>query len=131
MLNLAVVVGNLAKPAQVRALPSGLWLAYFDLQVRRADRSLETVPVVLFDAPAQVPEWPRGQELLAAGRVRRRFFCAGGATQSRTELVADRVLPLALEEGVRTALAYAEGAIAAALGEVGGPGLEGLRSGQP
>jgi hypothetical protein len=65
------------------------------------------------------------------GRVRRRFFRTGGATQSRTELVADRVLPLALEEGVRTALAYAGGAIAAVLEDIRARELEGPRSGQP
>ena len=84
MLNMAIAMGNLAKPAQVRALPSGLMFAYFDLQVRTADQVLETVPVAIFDAPAQVPEWTTGQGLLAVGRVRRRFFRSGGATQSRT-----------------------------------------------
>ena len=97
MLNMAIAMGNLAKPAQVRALPSGLMFAYFDLQVRTADQVLETVPVAIFDAPAQVPEWTTGQGLLAVGRVRRRFFRSGGATQSRTELVAD-VIATAVED---------------------------------
>ena len=115
MLNMAIAMGNLAKPAQVRALPSGLMFAYFDLQVRTADQVLETVPVAIFDAPAQVPEWTTGQGLLAVGRVRRRFFRSGGATQSRTELVADQVWPLTLEEEVLTALACAGGVIATAV----------------
>jgi len=130
VLNLAVVMGNLAKPTQVRALPSGLLFAYFDIQVRRADQSLETVPVALFDAPGQVSEWATGEGLLAVGRVRRRFFRIGGTTQSRTELVAERVLPLAPEEGVRAALAYAGGAIAAALEDIRLGQLQAVPSGQ-
>jgi len=97
-------MGNLAKPAQVRAWPSGLWRAAFDLQVRAADRSLGTVPVALFDEPEQVSQWATGQELLAIGRVRRRFFRIGGATQSRTEMVAEQVLPLEQNASVYTAL---------------------------
>jgi hypothetical protein len=92
--------------------------AYFDLQVRTADQVLETVPVAIFDAPAQVPEWTTGQGLLAVGRVRRRFFRCGGATQSRTELVADQVWPLTLEEEVLTALVCAGGVIATAVEDV-------------
>jgi single-strand DNA-binding protein len=118
MLNLAIVIGSLAKPAQVRALPNGLCLATFDLQVRLADQSPDTVPVALFDAPDQVTEWTVGQELLAIGRVKRRFFRVGGATQSRTELVADRVLPMAPEEDVRTVLADAASKISAVIADI-------------
>ena len=123
MLNMAIAMGNLAKPAQVRALPNGLMFAYFDLQVRTADQSLETVPVAMFDAPAQVPEWTTGQGLLAVGRVRRRFFRNGGVTQSRTELVADQVWPLTREEEILGALVCAGGVIATA--------VEAIRSAPP
>ena len=34
------------------------------------------------------------ENVVVVGRVRRRFFHAGGATQSRTEVVADKVLPV-------------------------------------
>ena len=44
--------------------------------------------------------------------VRRRFFRAGGSTQSRTEVVADKVIPVrrakAAERAVAEALAAAE-----------------------
>ena len=33
-----------------------------------------------------------GAEVVVSGRVRRRFFRAGGVTQSRTEVVADAVV---------------------------------------
>jgi single-strand DNA-binding protein len=45
-----------------------------------------------------------GQELLVTGRVRRRFFRAGGVTQSRTEVVADRVVPTRRRAAVRRAV---------------------------
>jgi single-strand DNA-binding protein len=113
VLNMVVVIGSLAKPMQVRSLPSGLSLASFDLMVPRADQSTDTVPVALFDTPEHVPDWPAGQEVLAIGRVRRRFFRVAGSTQSRTEVVADKVLALSHKESVCLALAGAGAALAA------------------
>ena len=84
-------------------------------QVRPADRSLGTVPVVLFDEPEQVSQWVTGQELLAIGRLRRRFFRIGGATQSRTEMVAEQVLPLEQKASVCTALVQVGRTIAGVL----------------
>ena len=47
------------------------------------------------------------------GRVRRRFFRAGGVTQSRTEVVADEVVPTRLAQaggrGSRAGLRSARG----------------------
>ncbi len=105
MLNMVVVIGKLAKPLQVRNLPSGLSLACFDLQVARSDESADTVPVALFDSGDEIPNWPTGQALMAVGRVRRRFFRVGGSTQSRTEVVAEKVLPIVEKEDVRRVLA--------------------------
>ena len=119
MLNLAIVVGTLTKPTQVRALPSGLSLACFDLQVVRDDQAMDTVPVAFFDAPAEVAEWRASQELLAVGRVRRRFFRIGGVTQSRTELVAERVVPFSAQDRVVGVLSTAGAAIARLLDEIG------------
>ena len=112
MLNMVVVIGSLAKPMQVRSLPSGLSLASFDLTVPRADQSADTVPVALFVTPEHVPEWASGQNVLAIGRVRRRFFRVAGSTQSRTEVVADKVLALSHKESVCLALAGASSALA-------------------
>jgi single-strand DNA-binding protein len=112
MLNMAVVIGALAKPMQVRSLPSGLSLASFDLTVPRADQSADTVPVALFGTPEHVPEWAAGQDVLAIGRVRRRFFRIAGSTQSRTEVVADKVLALSEKESVCLALTGAGSALA-------------------
>jgi len=107
MLNLVVVIGSLAKESQARQLPSGLSLVNFDLLVARPDHGPETVPIALFDAPQRAPGWSAGQEMVVVGRVRRRFFRVSGTTQSRTEVVADQVLPVGQKDSVRLALASA------------------------
>jgi single-strand DNA-binding protein len=45
------------------------------------------------------------------GRVRRRFFRAGGTTQSRTEVVADTVVPATQAKRVEAALRRAREAL--------------------
>jgi single-strand DNA-binding protein len=94
MLNLAIIIGSLAKPVEVRSLPNGTSVASFDLQVLRTDESPETVPVTLSEMHEPLTDWAVDQQLLVIGRVRRRFFRVGGVIQSRTEVVAGRVFPL-------------------------------------
>ncbi|MGE0796473.1 MAG: hypothetical protein AB7O29_14165, partial [Acidimicrobiia bacterium] len=43
-------------------------------------------------APAGATGIGAGEDVVVAGRVRRRFFRAGGVIQSRTEVVADQVV---------------------------------------
>jgi single-strand DNA-binding protein len=107
MLNMVVVIGRLARPLQVRSLPSGISLCCFDLQVDRADQTADTVPVALFDGTDVVRDWDAGAEVLVVGRVRRRFFRVSGGTQSRTEVVADLAVPLTDINGARQALSAA------------------------
>jgi hypothetical protein len=47
--------------------------------------------------------------------VRRRFFRAGSVTQSRTEVLADRIIPARRAAAVRTALAAAVERLASGL----------------
>lgn len=116
MLNLVVVIGILGKTPQLRSLPNGYSLASFELQVGRPDQAADVVPIAFFDPPATVPAFQAGQTLLAIGRVRRRFFRVGGATQSRTEVVAEHVVPMASVEEVEPLLARAAAVVAAAGG---------------
>ncbi len=74
----------------------------------------ETAPVVWFDAPAWAGALDADAAVLVIGRVRRRFFRAGGATQSRVEVVAERVVPLSSLKRVRIALAELTAVIEAA-----------------
>ena len=50
------------------------------------------MPVAWFDAGAAADDLDAGKPVAVAGHVRRRFFRAGGVTQSRTEVVATRVV---------------------------------------
>ena len=91
--NLTVLVGVLSRDAELRHLPSGDHLVALELTVRPATGPAESVPVAWPGAPESAAGWVAGQELLVTGRVRRRWFRASGSTQSRTEVVADRVVP--------------------------------------
>jgi len=64
-----------------------------------------TVPVTLVDPSAeQAGLVVEGAELLVIGFVARRFFRLAGATQSRTEVVADVVIPLRRVDEVEAAM---------------------------
>ncbi len=104
-LNEAVVAGRLSRPAGQRVLPSGTTVVGLEVTVAVEGGRGETVPVTWPDAPAWAATLDVGQEVLVTGRVRRRFFQAGGTTQSRTELVARRVVRLPAARLARLALA--------------------------
>lgn len=91
--NLAVLVGTLTRPPELRPLPSGDHVHALELSVHPADGAVESVPVAWPNGPASALRWPKGTELLVIGRVRRRFFRAAGVTQSRTEVVAHTAVP--------------------------------------
>jgi len=90
--NLVVLIGRLARPAELRELPSGDRLVAYELTVPREGERAESVPVVWLGAPASAGDHDVDERLVVIGRVRRRFFRAGGATQSRTEVVAEAVV---------------------------------------
>jgi single-strand DNA-binding protein len=92
-MNIAVVTGHLSRPPERRALSSGEEHLGFEVAVERPDGRAETVPVVWPSAPASATELEVGAAVVVVGRVRRRFYRVGGGTQSRTEVVADRVVP--------------------------------------
>jgi single-strand DNA-binding protein len=115
-VNVAILRGRLARPATSQLLPSGDRLVSFEVTVERAGLRAETVPVVWFDAPASAESLDVGEAVVAVGRVRRRFFRAGDRTQSRTEVVADRVIPLRQEERARRAIERALAALRATPG---------------
>ncbi len=88
-IDLAVLVGTLSSDPVVTELPSGSVLVRFEVTSRH-DAATDTVPVSWLDPP-RVPALGAGDRVAAVGRVRRRFFRAGGATRSATEVVADWV----------------------------------------
>jgi single-strand DNA-binding protein len=101
--NVAVVRGTVRAPAAHRTLPSGSVVAQFDVSTTvDGTAGAVGVPVSWSDPdPAIIVE---GASVVVVGSVRRRFFRVGGVTQSRTELVADAVIPARRRAQVATAL---------------------------
>ncbi len=106
-MNVVALTGRLSRPAEQRILPSGDRLVAIDVSVARENERAEGVPVVWFNAPASAADLDIDDKVVVVGRVRRRFFRAGGATQSRTEVVADAVVPSRQAKRAKAALAAA------------------------
>lgn len=104
VINLTVLVGQLARAPELRPLPSGDSVLTLELTIRNEGRPAESAPVAWFAPPPHAASWEVGEELLVVGRTRRRFFRAGGITQSRTEVVADTVTPTRRAATARKAL---------------------------
>jgi single-strand DNA-binding protein len=102
--SITLITGALSRPAERRELPSGDSLVTLELTSRCGPGSAESVPVVWPEAPAWADTLATGDRVVVVGRVRRRFFRAGGATASRTEVVAERVVPEAKRARVRAAV---------------------------
>ena len=83
-LNVAAVRGTVSSEPRQRELPSGSVVTNVEVTTR-VDDGTHSVPVVVLDTPVTVAA---GDEVVAVGRIVRRFFRAGGVTRSRTELVA-------------------------------------------
>jgi len=102
-MNLAIVRGYLTRDPELRELPSGTCVANYDVSVRDVSPA-ESVPVAWHDPPPTWAAMEAGDEVVVTGRIRRRFFRAGNGTASRTELIADRVVPARHAKRVRALL---------------------------
>ena len=100
-LNVAVVRGTTSSPVEVRTLASGTVLAQLQVTTR-IDGTALSVPVTVLDPPAWVEAVDADEELVVVGRVRRRFFRAGGTTASRVEIEAQIVAPARDRRRLRT-----------------------------
>lgn len=87
--NVVVLRGVLSRNAVRRSLPSGDEIVAYEVTTRTA-LGTATVPV---SAAGNAADLLAGTEVVVTGEVRRRYFRAGGATQSRTEVVASAVVP--------------------------------------
>ena len=112
MTNVVVLQGRLSRPAARRVLPSGDQVVAYEVTTRDPEGRADNVPVVWPGAP-NGSEWDEGQVVVVAGRVRRRYYRAAGSTQSRTEVVADRVVPAAQRRRATRLLAEAVAPIGA------------------
>lgn len=86
--NVAVIRGTVSSEPVVRTLPSGSTATHIEVTTRLVDGAT-SVPVAVHAARVDVV---RGDEVVVVGHVSRRFFRAGGVTQSRTELIAERLV---------------------------------------
>jgi single-strand DNA-binding protein len=90
--NVVALVGRLARPPEARELPSGDRLVAYEVTVAREGERAEGIPVVWFGAPPSAVDHDVDEAVVVIGRVRRRFYRAGGVTQSRTEVVAETLV---------------------------------------
>ena len=90
-VNVAVLIGSLSSDPVERTLPSGDVIASYEVTTR-SGAGTQTVPVAWFNAPKRRQKLRGGDTVVVTGHVRRRFFRAGGATASRTKVLADRVV---------------------------------------
>ena len=115
MTNVVVLIGRLARPAETRELPSGDRLVAYEVTVDRPGERAETVPVVWVGAPASAGDHDVDERMLVVGRVRRRFYRAGGGTHSRTEVVAEAVVNARHAKRAAAALQRAQSRLAEAV----------------
>ena len=111
-VNIAVVRGGVSSPPERRVLPSDTVLVQLQVTTRLESETL-SMPVSCWNPPAWVEDLEAGSEIVVAGRVRRRFFRAGGATASRVELEADVVARASDKRRVRAATRRAAAALEA------------------
>ena len=94
-LNVVVLSGRLAAPAELRVFDSGTRLARFLVSVRSDEprRRVDVIPVSFWDpSPELLDEAPEpGRAMWVAGTVQRRFWQANDGRRSRVEVVAHDV----------------------------------------
>jgi single-strand DNA-binding protein len=92
-LNLVVISGRLAAPAELRTFDSGARLIRYLVTCRRQEpaRRVDVVPVTLWDPTDDVTDLEPGTPVWVAGGVQRRFWESGEGRRSRLEVVADAV----------------------------------------
>ena len=109
--NLVVLIGTVTNQPTRRSLRSGIDVVNFDVATQ-FDGETASVPIAWYDPrESAVSSFATGEEIVVIGSVRRRFFRAGGQTQSRTEVVVVTLVPTRRRKSARSALAAAAAAI--------------------
>ncbi len=90
-MNVAVLRGTLAQDPLRLTLASGRVVSNWELRCSSTEGTT-LVPVQWIDPDDHVHSFESGTEVVVVGAVRKRFFRAGGATTSRTEVVGERVV---------------------------------------
>ncbi len=100
-INHCVVRGELSSAPELRVLASGTELVALQVTTRPDGGAALSVPISVVDPPDWVLSLDVGDEVLAVGTVRRRFFRAGGATASRVEIAATSIARGSDKRGVK------------------------------
>lgn len=103
--NLVVLAGTVTNDPTRRMLRSGVEVMNFDINTPLGDERA-SVPLAWYH-PSTASSFVAGDDVVVIGTVRRRFFRIGGQTQSRTEVVVDRIVPARRTKSVRSAVAAA------------------------
>ncbi len=101
-LNKAIVIGNLTRDPEIKALPSGVKVASFSVATNRVWKDKNGVKqenvdyhnVVVFGRQAEIvgQYMKKGSSILVEGRMQTRSWeDAGGVKKYRTEIIADRI----------------------------------------
>jgi single-strand DNA-binding protein len=107
-MNVVVLSGRLLSDPVARELPGGEVVWSFDVgaDITGADPPCShAVPVSWSGEGADA--WAKGTPVVVVGVARRRFFRVGGSTQSRTEILAERVVTVTTRRRLDRALAVA------------------------
>ena len=110
-MNIVLLEGALSSAPDVRTLASGSTLVQLQVTTRD-DATTRSVPVSSIDPKPWVEALDAGDSVVVLGAVERRFFRAGGATASRTEVVAHSIRRASDRRGVQRLRALAIGALA-------------------
>ena len=102
-INIVILMGEVTSPPVSRELPSGSVVSTFDIATV-TDSGRVSVPVSL-EGESDIAVV--GAEVCVVGLVRRRFFRSGSSVTSRTEVVADAVIPVRRRAQVRKAIGKA------------------------
>ena len=109
--NVVVLTGTVTHEPTRRTLPAGSDVVNFDLTTRVDDHSI-SVPIAWYDpADSAARSFTLGDQVVVIGTVRRRFFRTAGATQSRTEVVVDSLMPTRRAKSARSLMAAAAASI--------------------
>lgn len=106
-MNVVVVQGKLARDPEERTLRDGGRVVAYEVTTRDDEGRARTVPVAWRDPGSGVPVVAAGDDVTVVGEVARRFWRAGRATASRTEVAATVVVPSRRRQAVRRAVAAA------------------------
>ncbi|MFZ9017981.1 MAG: hypothetical protein ACO225_07825 [Ilumatobacteraceae bacterium] len=109
--NVVILRGTVSSAPVVRVLPSGDVVTNLDVTTRTGALTA-SVPVVVDGENSDVRV---SSEVVVVGHVRRRFFRIGGATQSRTEVVASTLVPVRQRRRAQRTLATTVSVLSEAL----------------